>query len=111
MKPETVGMSSARLTRLDHVMKGRYVDGGYLPGMLTYVWRKDHLVHTGLCGQMDIARGKPMLTFASHPSTWELPAVGVASLGARSAGGPALSTTSFIKLRSNRRRFRLLHRR
>jgi hypothetical protein len=38
-----------------------------------------------------IARGKPMLTFASHPSTWELPAVGVASLGARSAGA------SFIK--------------
>ena len=60
MKPETVGMSSARLARLDEVMKRRYVDGGYLPGMLTYVWRKDHLVHTGLCGQMDIARGKPM---------------------------------------------------
>jgi CubicO group peptidase (beta-lactamase class C family) len=60
MKPETVGMSSARLARLDEVMKRRYVDGGYLPGMLTYVWRKDHLVHTGLCGQMDIARGKPV---------------------------------------------------
>src|SRR6201993_4108227 len=60
MKPETVGMSSARLARLDEVMKHRYVDGGYLPGMLTYVWRKGHLVHTGLCGQMDIERGKPM---------------------------------------------------
>ena len=60
MKPETVGMSSARLARLDEVMKRRYVDGGYLPGMLTYVWRKGQLVHTGLCGQMDIERGKPM---------------------------------------------------
>jgi len=60
MKPETVGMSSARLARLDEVMKRRYVDGGSLPGMLTYVWRKDHLVHTGLCGQMDIAPGKRM---------------------------------------------------
>ena len=60
MKPETVGMSSARLARLDEVMKRRYVDGGYLPGMLTYVYRKGHLVHTGLCGQMDIERGKPM---------------------------------------------------
>jgi CubicO group peptidase (beta-lactamase class C family) len=60
MKPETVGMSSARLARLDEVMKHRYVDGGYLPGMLTYVYRKGQLVHTGMCGQMDIARGRPM---------------------------------------------------
>ena len=60
MKPETVGMSSARLARLDEVMKRRYVDGGYLPGMLTYVYRKGHLVHTGICGQMDIERGRPM---------------------------------------------------
>ena len=60
MKPETVGMSSARLARLDEVMKRRYVDGGYLPGMLTYVYRKGHLTHTGICGRMDIERGKPM---------------------------------------------------
>ena len=60
MKPETVGMSSARLARLDEVMKRRYVDGGYLPGMLTYIYRKGQLVHTGMCGQMDIERGKPM---------------------------------------------------
>ena len=60
MKPETLGMSSARLARLDEVMKRRYVDGGYLPGMLTYIWRKGQLVHTGLCGQMDLERGKPM---------------------------------------------------
>src|SRR5437588_9481084 len=60
MNPETVGMSSARLARLDEVMKQRYVDGGYLPGMLTYVWRKGHLVHTGLCGQIDLERGRPM---------------------------------------------------
>jgi CubicO group peptidase (beta-lactamase class C family) len=60
MRPETVGMSSARLRRLDQVMKRRYVDGGYLPGMLTYVYRQGHLVHTGMFGQMDIERGKPM---------------------------------------------------
>jgi CubicO group peptidase (beta-lactamase class C family) len=60
MKPETVGMSSARLARLDEVMKRRYVDGGYLPGLLTYVYRKGHLVHTGMCGQMDLERGKKM---------------------------------------------------
>src|SRR5579864_3759139 len=60
MKPETVGMSSARLARLDEVMKRRYVDGGYLPGMLTYVYRKGQLVHTGLCGHMDLERGRKM---------------------------------------------------
>ena len=60
MKPETVGMSSERLARLDDVMKRRYVDAGWLPGMLTYVYRKGQLVHTSLCGQIDIERGKPM---------------------------------------------------
>ena len=60
MKPETVGMSSARLARLDEVMKRRYVDSGFLPGMLTYVYRQGQLVHTGLCGQMDLERGRAM---------------------------------------------------
>ncbi|MFL5266164.1 MAG: serine hydrolase domain-containing protein [Stellaceae bacterium] len=60
MRPETVGMSSARLARLDEVMKRRYVDGGYLPGMLTSIWRKGQLVHTSMCGHMDIECGKPM---------------------------------------------------
>src|SRR5438034_2435160 len=60
MKPETLGMSSARLARLDEVMKHRYVDGGYLPGVLTYVYRKGHLAYTGRCGHMDIERGTPM---------------------------------------------------
>ena len=60
MKPETVGLSSARLARLDEVMKRRYVDSGYLPGLLTYVYRKGHLVHTGMCGRIDVERDKPM---------------------------------------------------
>jgi len=60
MKPESVGMSSARLARLDQVINRRYVDGGYLPGMLTYIWRKGQLVHTGMSGQTDLERGKPM---------------------------------------------------
>ena len=60
MNPEAVGMSAARLARLDEVMKRRYVDAGYLPGMLTHVYRQGQLVHTGMCGHIDIARGKPM---------------------------------------------------
>jgi CubicO group peptidase (beta-lactamase class C family) len=60
MKPETVGMSSVRLARLDEVMRRRYIDGGYLPGMLTLIYRKGHLIHTGICGRMDIERDKRM---------------------------------------------------
>jgi CubicO group peptidase (beta-lactamase class C family) len=60
MRPETMGMSAARLARLDEVMKRRYVDGGQLPGILTQVWRKDQLVHVGMCGHMDIERSKAM---------------------------------------------------
>jgi CubicO group peptidase (beta-lactamase class C family) len=60
MKPETVGLSSARLARLDEVMKRRYVDGGYLPGMLTHIYRQGQLAHTGICGRMDLERDKPM---------------------------------------------------
>jgi hypothetical protein len=60
MRPETVGMSSARLARLDEVLQRRYVESGYFPGTLTYVYRRGQLVHTGICGQMDIERGKAM---------------------------------------------------
>ncbi len=60
VKPESVGLSSSRLKRLDEVMKRRYVDGGFLPGLLTYVYRKGQLVHTSLCGHMDIERDKKM---------------------------------------------------
>jgi CubicO group peptidase (beta-lactamase class C family) len=60
MKPEIIGMSSARLARLDQLMKRRYVDAGFLPGMLTQIYRKGHLVHTGMCGDIDIERRKPM---------------------------------------------------
>jgi CubicO group peptidase (beta-lactamase class C family) len=60
MKPETVGLSSARLARLDEVMQRRYVVSGLLPGMLTHVYRKGELVHTGMCGQIDLERGRKM---------------------------------------------------
>jgi CubicO group peptidase (beta-lactamase class C family) len=53
-------MSSSRLARLDQVMKHRYVESGYLPGMLTHIYRQGQLVHTGMCGRMDLERDKPM---------------------------------------------------
>ena len=41
-------------------MKRRYVDGGHLPGVLTMIYRRGELIHTGMSGQMDLERGKPM---------------------------------------------------
>jgi CubicO group peptidase (beta-lactamase class C family) len=60
MRPEEVGFSPSRLARLDEVMKRRYVDSGHLPGVLTMIYRRGKLVHTGMSGQIDLERGKPM---------------------------------------------------
>jgi CubicO group peptidase (beta-lactamase class C family) len=60
VKPEANGFSASRLARMDDVMKRRYVDSGQLPGVLTMVYRRGKLVHTGMSGQMDLERGKPM---------------------------------------------------
>jgi CubicO group peptidase (beta-lactamase class C family) len=60
MRAESVGLSTARLTRLDEVMKRRYVDTGRLPGLLTMVYRRGTLAHTGMSGHMDLERAKPM---------------------------------------------------
>jgi len=59
-KAEKAGLSTARLARLDEVMKTRYVDSGQLPGLITQVFRRGELVHTGMSGHMDLERGKPM---------------------------------------------------
>jgi CubicO group peptidase (beta-lactamase class C family) len=60
VKPESVGLSSARLARLDQVMKARYVDAGELPGLITMVYRQGKLAHTGICGHADLERRTPL---------------------------------------------------
>jgi CubicO group peptidase (beta-lactamase class C family) len=59
-KPESVGMSASRLARLDDVMARRYVETGRLHGILTLVYRRGALVHTGMAGHIDLERGKRM---------------------------------------------------
>jgi CubicO group peptidase (beta-lactamase class C family) len=60
VKPEANGFSASRLARMDDVMKRRYVDSGHFPGVLTMVYRRGKLVHTGMSGRMDLERAKPM---------------------------------------------------
>jgi CubicO group peptidase (beta-lactamase class C family) len=58
-KPESVGMSSERLTRLSGGMKS-LVDQGRLAGAVTMVARHGKLVEFDAVGKRDIAAGAPM---------------------------------------------------
>ena len=60
MKSDVTGLSAARLTRLDDVMKRRYVDSRRLPGLLTMIYRRGKIAHLGMAGYMDLERGRPM---------------------------------------------------
>jgi CubicO group peptidase (beta-lactamase class C family) len=54
------GFSPARLAKINGVMTKKYVESGQFPGILTLVHRKGETVYTGMSGQMDIERAKPM---------------------------------------------------
>jgi CubicO group peptidase (beta-lactamase class C family) len=54
------GLSTERLARLDRIMATKYVDTGHLPGILTQIYRRGEIVHTGMAGHIDLERGKPM---------------------------------------------------
>jgi len=54
------GLSTERLARLDRIMAAKYVETGHLPGILTQIYRRGEIVHTGMAGHIDLERGKPM---------------------------------------------------
>jgi CubicO group peptidase (beta-lactamase class C family) len=58
--PETVGLSSSRLQYLDRYVQQRYLDMGRLPGALTLIQRRGHVVHCSVQGQMDVERARPL---------------------------------------------------
>jgi CubicO group peptidase (beta-lactamase class C family) len=57
--PESVGMSSERLGRLDAVTHG-WVDGGRIAGVVTLVARRGKVVHLDSYGMADIEHREPM---------------------------------------------------
>jgi len=57
--PETVGLSSSRLKRIDRVMQG-YVERGQLAGIITVLMRRGQVAHFGMYGQMDCTNASPM---------------------------------------------------
>ena len=59
VKPEDVGMSSAKLAKIDEVMNKRVADGK-LAGAVVAIARKGKVVRFGTYGKMDLERDKPM---------------------------------------------------
>jgi CubicO group peptidase (beta-lactamase class C family) len=57
--PEAVGLSAARLARLEAKMRS-YIDDGKLAGLITTIARCGRTVHFGTYGMMDREAGKPM---------------------------------------------------
>jgi CubicO group peptidase (beta-lactamase class C family) len=60
VKPESVGMCSLRLARIDRFLAQRYVDSGRLPCALLQVARGGQLVHQTVLGQASLEHGTPL---------------------------------------------------
>ena len=58
-EPESVGMSSERLERLDRVMQG-YVDRSDVAGVVTLVARRGKVVHFSASGRRDVEQQRSM---------------------------------------------------
>jgi CubicO group peptidase (beta-lactamase class C family) len=59
VKPESVGLSSERLARIDRTMR-QYVDEHRLAGVVTLVARRGKVVQFESFGKLDVERGAPM---------------------------------------------------
>ncbi len=60
VRPETVGLSSARLARIEAHLARRYVDQKKIAGALTLVARRGRIAYCSPLGMLDVERGKPM---------------------------------------------------
>ncbi|MDB6051221.1 MAG: serine hydrolase [Pseudomonas sp.] len=58
--PESVGLSSERLARIDAFIQEKYIDSGKLPCALTQIWRRGQLAYTSVLGSADVERGLPL---------------------------------------------------
>lgn len=66
--PESAGMSSAALARVDRHLKERYIDAGRYPGAQLTVYRRGKIVHSSVQGYADLERKVPVkrLTLSSE---------------------------------------------
>ncbi|HUA36356.1 MAG TPA: serine hydrolase domain-containing protein [Candidatus Binataceae bacterium] len=59
-KPESVGLSAARLDTLNQFIKARYIDSGKIPGALILIARRGEIAHLATIGAADVERKKPL---------------------------------------------------
>src|SRR5918992_3334162 len=55
-RPESAGLSAARLQHLDSFLQHRYLDTGKIPCALTLVERRGQIAHFSALGHMDVER-------------------------------------------------------
>ncbi|MFQ3453329.1 serine hydrolase, partial [Bradyrhizobium sp. UFLA01-814] len=58
--PESAGMSTAALTRLEAHLKNRYIDAGRFPGTQVLIYRRGKIVHSTVQGFADLERKVPV---------------------------------------------------
>lgn len=58
--PESAGMSTAALDRLEAHLKSRYLDSGRFPGTQLLIYRRGKIVHSTVQGFADLERKAPM---------------------------------------------------
>ena len=58
--PESLGMSGARLGRIEDHLKRRYLDSGRFPGTQTLIYRRGAIAHSAVQGYADLERKTPM---------------------------------------------------
>ena len=60
VKPESLGMCSQRLTRIDRFIADKYIESGKLPCAQLQITRQGQLVHQSVLGQASLETGAPM---------------------------------------------------
>src|SRR6516225_4990443 len=58
--PESVGMSTSALARIDAHLKNRYIDSGRFPGTQLLVYRRGKVAHFSTQGLADVERNVPL---------------------------------------------------
>lgn len=58
--PESVGLSSERLRRIEAFIQDKYIATGKLPCALTQIWRHGQLAYSSVLGSADVERGTPL---------------------------------------------------
>lgn len=58
--PESAGMSTTALARVEQHLKSRYIDAGRFPGTQLMVYRRGKIVHSSSLGYADLERKVPV---------------------------------------------------